>query len=121
MYSSQQKVGLQNADALAKAIRGSDVQVVLCGHFHLQLTGFLAGIPVIVEPGIIGRVDLTAPSRLDRAVRGAHASVVDLGGPMSPRIHLLQAGDAQAGETVYLCLCLCLVDAMTGVDVPIED
>lgn len=111
----QQKVGLQNADALAETIRGSDVQVVLCGHFHLQLSGILAGIPVVVGPGIISRVDLTAPSRLERAVRGAQATVVDLGGPMSPRTHLLQARDPRAGEAVYL------VEAVSGVDVPDED
>lgn len=110
----QQRVGLQNADELAAAVRGSDVQIVLCGHFHLQLAGYLAGVPVVVGPGVLDRIDLTAPPRLERAVRGAGATVVDLGGPMSPRTHLLHARDPRTGEQVYLA------DATTGADVDLE-
>lgn len=110
----QQRVGLQNPGPLARALAGSDVRIILCGHFHLQLTGFLAGIPVVVGPGVVTRIDLTAPPRLERAVRGAGATVVDLGGPMSPRTHQLQARDDRAGDQVYL------VDAMSGDDVEHE-
>ena len=35
------EAGLRNRDELAAAISGSDVVAVLCGHFHLQLTGRL--------------------------------------------------------------------------------
>jgi Icc protein len=110
----RKSVGLQNAPALSAAIEGSDVQVVLCGHFHAQITGRLGSVPVWVGPGIITRIDLTAPPRLDRAVRGAAATVVDLGGPHSPMFHLLHARDPRAGQTVYL------VDAMSGEDVDTE-
>lgn len=34
--------GLRNRDELAAVITGTDVIAVLCGHFHLQLTGTLA-------------------------------------------------------------------------------
>ncbi|BBH69867.1 hypothetical protein ACTI_65520 [Actinoplanes sp. OR16] len=41
----QSALGLRNGDELAEAIGGTDVRLILCGHFHLQLFGMLAGIP----------------------------------------------------------------------------
>lgn len=93
---------LQEVSALAEVLRGSDVQAVLCGHVHAQVTGHLAGVPVWVGPGVVTRIDLTAPSGVVRAVRGAAATVVDLGGPHSPLFHVLHARDPRAGEQVYL-------------------
>ncbi|MCW3818237.1 metallophosphoesterase [Micromonospora sp. DR5-3] len=107
-------VNLRDAEQLAAAVAGGDVRAVLCGHYHLQLSGSLAGVPVWVTPGVVTRIDLTAPPRLERAVTGAGASVVDLGGPGSPMFHTLHARDPQAGRQVYL------VDAVSGVDVPGE-
>lgn len=107
-------VGLQDADRLAAVVAGSDVRAVLCGHFHLQLSATWAGVPVWVTPGVVTRIDLTSPPRLERAVKGASATVVDLGGPFSPTFHLLHARDPEAGQQVYL------VDAMSGHDVPHE-
>lgn len=108
-------VNLRNADRLADVLSGSDVQAVLCGHFHLQLSGLLSGIPVWVGPAVVTRIDLTAPPHLERAVMGAGATIVDLGGPFSPMFHTLQARDPRAGTQVYL------VDAMSGDDVAQED
>ncbi len=93
---------LQDAVELADVLRGSDVHAVLCGHVHAQISGFLVGVPVWVGPGVITRIDLTAPRGLVRAVRGAAATVVDLGGPHSPLFHVLHARDPHAGEQVYL-------------------
>ncbi|MEU8079225.1 metallophosphoesterase [Catellatospora citrea] len=104
-------VNLRNGVELADAVAGSDVRAILCGHFHLQLSGLLRGIPVWVTPGVVTRIDFTAPPRWERAVLGAGATVVDLGGPASPLFHLLQARDPRAGEQVYL------VDALSGDDV----
>jgi len=109
-----QRVGLRNADALAEVLRGSDVRAVLCGHFHLQLTGSLAGVPVWAGPAVATRIDLTTPPHLERAVTGAGATVVDLGGPFSPTFHVFHARDPRAGEQVYL------LDALSGVDVESE-
>jgi 3',5'-cyclic-AMP phosphodiesterase len=94
-------IALQNPDALAAVLAGSDVRVVLCGHFHAQLSGLLGGVPVCVTPGIVTRMDLTAPPHLVRAVKGAGATVVDLGGPFSPTCHVIQARDPAAGEPAY--------------------
>jgi 3',5'-cyclic AMP phosphodiesterase CpdA len=97
----QRALGLRNADELADAIRGSDVRLILCGHFHLQLSGRLADATVWVTPGVVSRIDLTAPRHTERAVRGASATLVELGTPASPLFHTLHARDPRAGETVY--------------------
>ncbi len=89
----QAAAGLQDPAALASALQGSDVHLVLCGHFHAQLSGRWGGATVWVGPGVVTRVDLTAPPTVVRAVRGAAATVVDLGGPASPLFHLLHARD----------------------------
>lgn len=94
--------GLQNAADLSEVVAGTDVRAILCGHYHLQLSGSLAGIPVWVTPGVVTRIDLTAPQHLLRGVKGASATVVDLGGPFSPVFHVLHARDPEAGQEVYL-------------------
>lgn len=104
------EAGLHNRDALAEVIAGTDVVAVLCGHFHLQLTGQVAGVPTWVTPGVVSRIDLTAASRVVRGVRGAGASVVDLGGPFSPTFHVVHARDPLAGQQIYVA------DPVTGAD-----
>jgi 3',5'-cyclic-AMP phosphodiesterase len=94
-------LGLQNARDLAGAIRHTDVHLILCGHFHHQLFGYLESAAVCVTPGVVSRVDLTAAAGTERAVRGASATIVHLGTPQSPLLHVLHARDPQAGETVY--------------------
>ncbi|WP_329571600.1 metallophosphoesterase family protein [Kitasatospora sp. NBC_01266] len=93
-------LGLRNPEQLAEVIRGTDVRIVLCGHYHLQLLGLLAGVPVWVTPGVSDRIDVTAPADTLRVVRGAAASVIELGGPSSPLIHTLHARDPHAGQVV---------------------
>lgn len=107
-------VNLRDAARLAEVVAGTDVRAILCGHYHLQLSGSLGGAPVWVTPGVVSRIDLTAPPALERAVTGAGATVVDLGGPGSPMFHTLHARDPRAGRQVYL------VDAVSGADVPAE-
>ncbi|MGZ4774701.1 MAG: metallophosphoesterase family protein [Oryzihumus sp.] len=96
------EAGLHNRDELAAVITGTDVVAVLCGHFHLQFGGHLGGIPVWATPGVVSRIDLTAPQHVIRAVQGAGATVIDLGGPFSPSFHVLHARDPQVGEQVYV-------------------
>ncbi|MFK4099828.1 metallophosphoesterase family protein [Streptomyces sp. NPDC019531] len=98
---TQPVFGLLNPGELAAAIRGSDVRTVLTGHFHLQLFGMLEAVPVWVTPGVVNRIDLTTPYGTERAVRGASASLVELGGPASPVFHTFHARDPRAHETVY--------------------
>jgi 3',5'-cyclic-AMP phosphodiesterase len=108
-------VGLRNWRDLGDAIAGTDVQAVLVGHYHLQVAAHLRGVPVWGTPGIVTRVDLTTPPHVQRAVTGAGASVVDLGGEFSPMFHTLTARDPEAGRQAYL------VDAVTWADVKSEE
>lgn len=75
--------------------------MLLTGHFHLQLFGLLVSVPVWVTPGVVNRIDLTTAPGTERAVRGASASLVELGGATGPMFHTLHARDPRAHETVY--------------------
>ncbi|MGY0390096.1 metallophosphoesterase [Nocardioides sp. WG-D5] len=95
-------VVLHNISALGRVVRSSDVRAILAGHLHFQVSGFLAGIPVWVTPGVVTRIDTTAPPHLVRGVLGAGASVVDLADRASPTFHVITARDPRAGEQVYV-------------------
>ncbi|MGN5381297.1 metallophosphoesterase family protein [Streptomyces lasalocidi] len=97
----QQALGLENSAELAETIRGTDVQLILCGHFHLQILARLEQATVWVTPGVVSRIDLTAQPGTERAVHGPSASLVRLGTPYGPLIHTLHARDPRMGETVY--------------------
>ncbi|MEU0600546.1 metallophosphoesterase [Streptomyces sp. NPDC006393] len=97
----QQVLGLENSADLAAAIRGTDVQLILCGHFHLQILARLEHATVWVTPGVVSRIDLTAQPGTERAVHGPSASLVRLGVPHGPLIHTLHARDPRMGQTVY--------------------
>ncbi|WLW54107.1 metallophosphoesterase [Streptomyces sp. YU58] len=101
LSATQPVFGLVDPGELADTIRGSDVRVILTGHYHLQLFGTLESVPVWVTPGVVNRIDLTTRPGTERAVRGASASLVELGGPTSPMFHTLHARDPRAHETVY--------------------
>jgi Icc protein len=111
----QPLVNLRDARQLGEILAGTDVRAVLCGHYHLQLSGSINGVPVWVTPGVVTRIDLTAPPHLERAVKGAAATVVDLDGTGSPMFHTLHARDPHAGEQVYL------VDGLSGAAVDYEE
>jgi 3',5'-cyclic-AMP phosphodiesterase len=97
----QKKLALHNRDELAETIMGTDVRLVLCGHFHLQVYGQLGAVPVWVTPGVLNRIDLTVSPGAERAVRGAGATVVDLDSGGSPVIHTVHARDPLIGRVVY--------------------
>jgi Icc protein len=97
----QRALGLQNTSELADAIRGTDVQLILCGHFHLQIIGRLDAATVCVTPGVASRIDLTAAVGTERAVHGASATSIRLGLPHSPVFHTFHARDPLVGQTVY--------------------
>lgn len=94
-------VMLRNAPMLAGAVSGSDVQVVLCGHFHQQLAGRLGAASVVVTPGVVHRIDSLALPRFERAVRGASATIIELGHPGSPISYVLNARDPEIGQVAY--------------------
>lgn len=69
---------LRNPEALADVIRGSDVRVVLAGHYHHHFAGALAGVPVLVAPGVANDTDVTGPYDEEAAYVDAGALVVDV-------------------------------------------
>jgi len=93
---------LQNIGDLADVVQGRGVSAILAGHVHFQVSGFLAGVPVSVAPGVVTRIDPTAPPHLVRGVLGAGASVVDLADPAAPSFHTIHARDPRNGEQVYV-------------------
>lgn len=103
-------VVLHDIEELAAVVQDTDVRAILTGHLHFQVSGFLAGVPVWVTPGVVTRIDPWARPGTIRGVLGAAATVVDLG-PNGPLCHLLVARDPRAGEPVYC------YDSVTGTDV----
>ena len=69
---------LMNPEALADSIAGSDVRLILAGHFHHQLAGSLRGVPVVVTPGVANRTDPTTPPGIQRTTYGSGATLVHL-------------------------------------------
>lgn len=75
-----QALDLYNAEDLLAAVSGSDVRVILAGHYHHPLRQTIAGIPVIVTPAIANSVDILAPEGTERAVIGAGGTLVTVVG-----------------------------------------
>ncbi|MBO1338039.1 metallophosphoesterase [Streptomyces sp. VRA16 Mangrove soil] len=98
---AQRALGLQNPAELADAIRGTDVGLVLCGHFHLQITARLEQATVWVTPGVLNRVDMTARPGTERAVHGPSASLISFDSPYGPLIHTLHARHPRMGQTFH--------------------
>lgn len=69
---------LIGADELAGVLAGTDVRLVLAGHYHHPMTGAVAGIPVHVAPGITNVMDPLAPAGHEQAGALSGASVIDL-------------------------------------------
>ncbi|MFS0701404.1 metallophosphoesterase [Cellulomonas sp. 179-A 4D5 NHS] len=92
---------LRGLDELAAALAGSDVRVVLAGHYHHATTGLFAGRPVVVAPGVANRTDTLVAPGAERAVRGSGAALVELGpdGSLHATFHV--APDAQDGTEVF--------------------
>ena len=71
------RMGLRNADDLNDALAGSDVRIILCGHYHHEASGSVAGVPVWVSPAIATRTDVTSTREL-RMIPGSACSRIDL-------------------------------------------
>lgn len=69
---------LDGLDALGEVIAGSDVRVILSGHYHHEMTGHLAGIPVHVAPGITNVVDPVASGEHEISLALSGVSLVEV-------------------------------------------
>ncbi|TWX36282.1 metallophosphatase [Frigoribacterium sp. ACAM 257] len=97
-----QSLALQAPEALAAAIEGTDVRVVLAGHYHRHIVGSLAGVPVLVAPAVANETDVCAPHGTERAVRGSGFLVVDLLLDGSVRSTPVRAHDDRDGDEVFV-------------------
>ncbi|WDH79359.1 metallophosphoesterase [Microbacterium esteraromaticum] len=66
--------------ALLDVLRGSDVRVVLSGHYHLPLVETVAGVPVVVAPGVANIARSFDDPREESAIDGFGGAVVDIRG-----------------------------------------
>lgn len=70
---------LDGLDDLAAVLEGTDVRIVLSGHYHHAMDGAIAGIPVHVAPGITNVVDPVTAAASERALALSGVSVIELG------------------------------------------
>jgi Icc protein len=75
-----QSLELYNPEDLLDIVRGSDVRVILSGHYHHAVVDSFAGVPVIVSPGIANSTDVLAPEGTERAVIGSGGTLVTVTG-----------------------------------------
>lgn len=88
---------LDGLDELAGVLEGSDVRIVLSGHYHHEMTGAIAGIPVHVVPGITNVVDPVTSGDREQSRAQSGASLIELaqGAPRVVTSVFPNAGDTQ--------------------------
>lgn len=64
---------LQDQDAFARTLEGTDVRAILAGHLHYSCWSTFAGIPVSVAAATCYALDLAAPPRIMRGIDGGQA------------------------------------------------
>ncbi|MEO7373836.1 MAG: metallophosphoesterase [Terrimesophilobacter sp.] len=69
---------LKHPEQLLEVCRGTDVRLILCGHYHHPLVTSVDGIPVVVAPGIANTSDALAPAGTERATVGSGFAVIEL-------------------------------------------
>jgi 3',5'-cyclic-AMP phosphodiesterase len=85
-------IRLRNPGDLQDALAGSDVRLIVCGHYHHEEAGSLGPVPVWVGPAIayradpastekVRRVPVSAISRIDLTPAGFTATVIPVRGP----------------------------------------
>jgi Icc protein len=97
-----ESLALQAPEALAAVIEGTDVRVVLAGHYHRHVAGSTAGVPVLVAPAVANETDVSAPHGTERAVRGSGFLVVDLLPDGTVRSTPVRVHDDRDGEQVFV-------------------
>ena len=70
------RISLRNADALAEALKGSDVLAVLAGHAHHPIAGVFAGVTCWVAPATAYTVDPLSGSTGLRGIEGSGFGLV---------------------------------------------
>lgn len=95
------RLELDDPHALLGVLDGSDVRLVLSGHYHHPLVTLERGIPIVVAPGVTNTSDVTAPGDMERATVGAGFALVDLPASGAPRVSIVSAPGPHDGEPVF--------------------
>jgi len=96
-----ESLALQRPEALGRVIEGTDVRVVLAGHYHHHVAGSLVGVPVLVAPGVANDTDVLAAPGTERAVRGSGFLVVDVHPDGTVRSTPVRVAGPDDGSTVF--------------------
>ena len=73
------RIALRNPERLREEIVGSDVRIVICGHYHHAALGMLGAVPVWVSPATAYLADTTS-TQVFQGRPGAAFSRIDLTG-----------------------------------------
>ncbi|HET9080791.1 MAG TPA: metallophosphoesterase [Trebonia sp.] len=103
-------IALRNPAPLRDAIAGTDVRLVVAGHFHHEALGTLGTVPVWVGPAAAYRLD-TASTRAFHSVAGTAVSRIELtpGGPLVSTIPCIRdegPGSLQMIQSAARAACL---------------
>lgn len=96
-----ESLALQRPEALARVIEGTDVRVLLAGHYHHHMAGSFSGVPVLVAPGVANDTDVLAAPGTERAVRGSGFLVVDVHPDGTVRSTPVRVAGPDDGSTVF--------------------
>lgn len=70
----------QDGRALIDIVQGTDVRIILSGHYHLPITEIVGGVPVTVAPGVTNLSRAFADPAEESAVDGFGGAVVTIDG-----------------------------------------
>lgn len=68
----------QDGQDLIEIVRGTDVRVVLSGHYHLPITEYVSGVPVTVAPAVTNISRAFGDTAEESAIDGFGGSVVTI-------------------------------------------
>nr|WP_281373068.1 metallophosphoesterase [Kineococcus aurantiacus] len=92
---------LQDPGGLLAALEGSDVRVVLSGHYHHPAAQTLAsGLTLLVAPAVANRADPFAAPGRERILRGSGALLVEVD-DRGVRSHVLSVPSPGDGEELF--------------------
>ncbi|MEO6944510.1 MAG: metallophosphoesterase [Lacisediminihabitans sp.] len=95
-----QALELYNPEDLLDAVHGSDIRVILSGHYHHPLRQTFAGFPLIVTPGIANTTDMLAPEGTERAVVGSGGTLITVASD-DVRSSVLRAYGPDDGQQIF--------------------
>jgi len=73
-----QGLALQQPEALAEAVGGSDVRLILAGHYHHPLVATLAGVPVVVSTAVTNLADVLGDPGVEQASFSSGGTLIEL-------------------------------------------